>query len=258
MDLQLQQKTAIVTGGSRGIGKAIAMCLAAEGCRVAICAREQNALAATAQELQSQGREVLALPLDLAGPGQAQKLVEEAHQRFGRIDILINNVGGNRRGAFETRSEAEWDEIIELNLRTHIRASRAAIPHMRRQGGGAIIFISSVFGRESGGEGLSIYNATKSAVISLAKIMAVELAKDNIRVNSVAPGSIRFPGGSWDKRVQQDPQAMAEFVKREIPMGRFGTAEEVAQVVTFLASERASWVSGACLNVDGCQSRSLI
>jgi 3-oxoacyl-[acyl-carrier protein] reductase len=258
MDLGLSQKVALVTGGSRGIGKAIAMGLAAEGCRVAICAREQKALEITAREIEQHGREVLALSLDLARKESAHELVDETCKHFGGLDILINNIGGNRRGAFETRSDEEWDEIITLNLTAHIRVSRAAIPRMRQQARGVIIFISSIFGRESGGEGVSIYNTTKSGVISLAKIMAAELAKYNIRVNSVAPGSIRFPGGSWDKRVQQDPQGMAEFVKREIPLGRFGTAEEVANVVTFLASDKASWVSGACINVDGCQSRSLI
>ncbi|MGH7491526.1 MAG: SDR family NAD(P)-dependent oxidoreductase [bacterium] len=258
MDLGLSHKAALVTGGSRGIGNAIAMSLAAEGCRVAICAREQKALEATAAELRQFGQDVLALPLDLARQENAQKLVDESCKRFGRLDIVINNIGGNRRGAFETRTDEEWEEVLTLNLKAHIRVSRAAIPHLRQQAGGVIIFIASIFGREAGGEGLSIYNATKSGVISLAKIMAAELARYNIRVNSVAPGSIRFPGGSWDKRVQQDPQGMAEFVKREIPMGRFGTVEEVANVVTFLASEKASWVSGACVNVDGCQSRSLI
>ncbi len=258
MDLGLRQKVAVVTGGSRGIGKSIALSLAAEGCRVAICARQEAALQKAAQEIQSQGAEVLALALDITNPEHATKLVHDTVARFGGIDILVNNAGGNRRGAFAERTDAEWEEVLALNLTSHIRVSRAVIPQLRAQGGGAIIFIASIFGRESGGAGLSIYNTTKAGVISVAKIMAVELAKDNIRVNSVAPGSIRFPGGSWDQRCLQDPQGMAEFVKREIPMGRFGTAEEVANVVTFLASARASWVSGACVNVDGCQSRSLI
>jgi 3-oxoacyl-[acyl-carrier protein] reductase len=136
--------------------------------------------------------------------------------------------------------------------------SRAVIPHLREQNSGVILFISSIFGRESGGANLSIYNTTKSALISLAKVMAVELAPYNIRVNSIAPGSIRFPGGSWDKRCLEDPEGMKAFVAREMPLGRFGTVEEVANVAVFLASERASLVSGACVNVDGCQSRSLI
>lgn len=258
MDLSLRDKVAIITGSSRGLGKAMAMQLAEEGCRVVICARQEAALQETARELQQRGAQVLALTLDITKPEHAQLLARESLARFGRIDILINNAGGNRRGAFAERTDAEWEEVLALNLTAHVRVSRAVIPHMQVQRSGAIIFISSIFGRESGGEGLALYNTTKSGVISLAKIMAVELARDNIRVNSVAPGSIRFPGGSWDKRCLQDPQGMAEFVKREIPLGRFGTAEEVANVVAFLASERASWVSGACVTVDGCQSRSLI
>lgn len=258
MDLGLRDKVAIVTGSSRGLGKAMAARLAEEGCRVVLCARQEAALQATATELQQRGADVLALTLDITNPEHAQVLARESMSRFGGIDILINNAGGNRRGAFAERTDAEWEEVLALNLTAHARVSRAVIPYMQARRNGAIIFISSIFGRESGGEGLALYNTTKAGVISLAKIMAVELARDNIRVNSVAPGSIRFPGGSWDKRCLQDPEGMAEFVKREIPMGRFGTAEEVANVVAFLASERASWVSGACVTVDGCQSRSLI
>lgn len=258
MDLDLKQKVAILTGGSRGIGKGIALALAQEGCHLAICARNAEALQQAAEEMRAHQVKVLPLALDVTQPDQAEQLVEQTAAQFGRIDILINNVGGNRRGEFETTTDQDWQEIIELNLMAHTRLSRAVIPHMRKQGGGAIIFISSIFGRESGGRGLAIYNTTKSAMISLAKIMAVELAPHKIRVNSVAPGSIRFPGGSWDKRCLQDPEGMAEFVKREMPLGRFGTVEEVANVVAFLASERASLVTGACVNVDGGQSRSLI
>ena len=126
---------------------------------------------------------------------------------------------------------------------------------MRARGGGAIVMIASIYGRESGGR--MTYNAVKAAEISLAKSMAQQLARDNIRVNSVAPGSISFPGGSWWKRQQTDPEGMAEFVRRELPFGRFGRAEEVGDVVAFLASPRASWISGASVTVDGCQSRSL-
>ena len=127
---------------------------------------------------------------------------------------------------------------------------------MQRRGGGAIVMIASIWGRESGGR--MTYNAVKAAEISLAKSLAQQLAPHNIRVNSVAPGSILFPGGSWHTRQQADPEAIAEFVKRELPFGRFGRAEEVGAVVAFLASPRASWISGACLPVDGCQSRSNI
>jgi 3-oxoacyl-[acyl-carrier protein] reductase len=141
---------------------------------------------------------------------------------------------------------------------SHVRASRAAVPAMKEAGGGVILFVTSIFGREAGGKGLALYNTTKSALISVAKIMALELAADGIRVNSIAPGSIRHPGGSWDRRCLEDPEGMAKFVETNLPIGRFGTAEEVADVVAFLASDRASLVTGACLNVDGGQSRSLI
>ncbi|MFW5955416.1 MAG: SDR family NAD(P)-dependent oxidoreductase, partial [Rhodothermales bacterium] len=171
---------------------------------------------------------------------------------------LVNNAGGNRRKPFVETTDEDWDAVTELNVSGHLRASRTAIPYMKQAGGGAIIFVSSIFGREAGGPGLSIYNTTKSAVISAAKIMAVELARDGIRVNSVAPGSIRFPGGSWDRRVKEDPEGMAEFVATNIPLGRFGRSDEVADLVVYLASERASLITGACINIDGGQSRSLI
>jgi 3-oxoacyl-[acyl-carrier protein] reductase len=168
----------------------------------------------------------------------------------------VNNVGLGRGTDIVGTTDEEWFETFDQTLFPAIRASRMAVPHLRRRGGGAIVMIASIWGRESGGR--MTYNAVKAAEISLAKSMAQQLAKDNIRVNSVAPGSIRFPGGSWDRRVQEDPAAMEEFVRREIPFGRFGRPEEVGAVVAFLVSPRASWISGASVTVDGCQSRSLI
>ena len=258
MDLGLTDKVALVTGGSRGIGQGIATALAEEGCRLVTCARGEEALAEAADALRARGAEVLALPLDLTDAGAPARLVEVAAEHYGRLDIVVNNIGGNRRKPFAETTDDDWEAILDLNLRAHIRTSRAALPHLRAVGGGAILFVSSIFGREAGGPGLSIYNTTKSALISLAKIMALELAEDGIRVNSLAPGSIRFPGGSWDRRVKADPEAMAQFVADNLPVGRFGTVEEVANVAAFLCSERASLVTGTCLNVDGGQSRSLI
>jgi len=258
MDLHLQGKTAIVTGGSRGIGSYIAKRLAAEGCRLAICARGEEQLQQTTSDLETAGAEVLPLLLDVTDQGAIQRLVSETVERFGGVDILINNVGGNRRGAFADLSDNDWESVLDINFKVHQRASREVIPVMRDAGGGVILFIASIFGREAGGKGLAIYNATKSALISLAKIMAMELAGEGIRVVSLAPGSIRFPGGSWDKRCLEDPEGMAEFIEQNLPIGRFGTAEEVADVAAFLVSERASLITGACVNVDGGQSRSLI
>ncbi len=258
MDLGLRNKVVVITGASRGIGKGIAAGFAAEGSKLVICARDEKVLKQTAGELRGSGAEVLELALDITVPGSAEKLVDAAVQKFGTIDVLVNSAGGNRRGLFADTKDEDWQENMELNFMAHTLVSRAVIPAMKKQQSGSIIFITSIFGRESGGPTLSIYNSTKSAMISLSKVMAAELAGDGIRVNNVAPGSIRFPGGSWDKRVIQDPEGMKEFIKRELPIGRFGTVEEVANVVTFLASERASLVTGASINVDGGQTRSII
>lgn len=258
MNLELKDKVAVVTGASRGLGRAIALRLAEEGCHLSICGRQAEPLHAAAAEMSAQGVEVLALPLDVCATGAPQQLINETVNRFGGLDCLVNNVGGNRRGRFEDVTDEDWEAVLDVNFRVHLRASRAAIAHMRTRGGGSILFIASIFGREAGGAGLSVYNATKSAAISAAKIMALELASDRIRVNALAPGSIRFPGGSWDRRVKSDPEGMKAFVAQNLPIGRFGRAEEIADVAAFLLSERASLVTGACLNVDGGQSRSLI
>ncbi len=259
MDLELRDKVALVTGASRGIGKAIARELATEGCQVAICARTPEDLEQAAAEIGgSEPERVLAIPLDLTQTGAAERFASESIQAFGGVDILVNNLGGNRRKPFEETTDEDWHELLELNLLAGLRLSRCVIPEMKRRGGGSIIFIASLFGREAGGPGLSLYNATKSVVISAAKIMALELAPVGIRVNSVAPGSIRFPGGSWDRRVNEDPEGMAKFVEENLPLGRFGWAEEVASLVAYLASPQASLITGACVAVDGGQGRSLI
>jgi 3-oxoacyl-[acyl-carrier protein] reductase len=258
MDLGLSGKVAIVTGGSRGIGRGIVEALVAEGVRIVTCARGEGPLQTFASELVARGAEIEPLVLDLADADAGARLVDAATQRWGGVDIVVNNVGGNRRKPFEETTDADWNELFDLNVGTAFRVTRAAIPELRARGSGSIIFIASIFGREAGGPGLSIYNTTKSAMISAARIMALELASSGIRVNSVAPGSIRFPGGSWDRRVQEDPEGMARWVDQNLPLGRFGTVEEVANVVTFLASPRASLLTGTCIPVDGSQGRSLI
>jgi len=258
MDLKLDGKVAIVTGASRGIGKAIASSLAAEGCNLLVCARGEEGLADAVQELKGIGGKVESMVLDITDPSAPEKLTQHAKDAFGRIDVLVGNVGGNRRKPLVDTTDEDWNDIIQLNLMSHIRCSREVVPVMKENEGGSIVFISSIFGREAGGPGLSIYNTTKSALISMAKIMAIELASEGVRVNTVAPGSIRFPGGSWDRRVKSDPEGMKVFIEQNLPLGRFGRADEVADVVTFLASERASLITGACITVDGSQSHSLI
>ncbi len=259
MDLQLTDRTAIVTGSTRGLGFATARALLAEGCNVTICARGEAGLAEAVGQLRTLpgGNErILAIQADLATDKGVADIVMRTVETFGGLDILVNNVGLARGAGITDTTDAQWQEAFDQTLFPAIRASRMAVPHMRRRGGGSIVMIASIYGRESGGR--MTYNAVKAAEISLAKSMAQQLARDNIRVNSVAPGSILFPGGSWDRRQREDPAGITDFVSRELPFGRFGRPEEVGAVVAFLVSPCASWISGASVPVDGCQSRSLI
>jgi 3-oxoacyl-[acyl-carrier protein] reductase len=258
MDLQLADKVAIVTGSSRGLGFASATALAAEGAAVTICGRGAERLEAAREAIAAAtGRpdRVLAVRCDVAAAEGPADLVARTAERFGGVDILVNNVGLGKGGGLLDTPDAVWQEAFDQTLYPALRASRAVLPHMQARGG-VILFIASIWGRESGGR--MTYNAVKAAEISLSKALARELAPQGIRVNAVAPGSILFPGGSWHQRQQADPEGIAEFVKRDLPFGRFGTADEVGQVVAFLASPRASWISGACIPVDGCQGRSNI
>jgi 3-oxoacyl-[acyl-carrier protein] reductase len=259
MNLELTDKVAIVTGSSRGLGFASARALLAEGCRVCICSRGQERLNQAAAELRDEvgsDERVLTVNADLTQVAGVESVVRETVSRFGALDILVNNVGRAGGGGILEASDDDWASAFEDTLYPAIRASRLAVPHMRERGGGVILIIASIWGRESGGR--MTYNAVKAAEISLAKALAQQLAADNIRVNSVAPGSILFPGGSWHRRQDEDPEGMATFVRENLPFGRFGRAEEVGEVVAFLSSPRASWVSGSSITVDGCQSRSLI
>ena len=256
MDLGLHEKVAIVTGSSRGIGLAIAKALAAEGCRVCVCARGEERLREAVQEVAAvagDARRVLPVVADVTQTDGVRSVIEGAVAAFGGLDILVNNVGlGGGGGLLET-SDEQWQEAFEFTLLPAVRASKVAVPQMRQRGGGVIVIIASIFGREAGGR--MTYNTMKAAGISLAKSLAQQLASSNIRVNSVSPGSILFEGGSWWRRQQTDPVGIAEFVTRELPFGRFGRPEEVGDAVAFLCSARASWISGASIVVDGCQSR---
>ena len=256
MNLGLTNKVAVVTGSSRGLGLATAKSLAAEGCRVCISARGEERLRDAAAEVSraaGDANRVLAVAADLTTGDGVQSVVERATSAFGGLDILVNNLGVAGGAGLLDTSDEQWQEAFDQTLIPAIRASRLAVPHMQRRGGGVIVIVASIFGREAGGR--MTYNAVKAAEISLAKSLAQQLASSGIRVNSVSPGSILFEGGSWWRRQQAAPAAIAEFVKRELPFGRFGRAEEVGDVIAFLCSDRASWISGTSIVVDGCQSR---
>ena len=256
MELGLDDKVALVTGASRGIGRAIALALAGERARVVLCARNQGDLDAAVAEARRRGggeQAAIGVVADVTTAGGVAALIDAATGAYGGIDIVVNNVGGSGARHFDATDEVDLQDILGRNLFPALRVSRAALPHLRARGGGAIVLVASIYGRESGG-GPS-YNVAKAAEISLGKAMARDLAGDNIRVVSVAPGSILFPGGGWERRQKADPDGIAAFVAREIPFGRFGRPEEIGDVVAFLCSPRASWITGACVPIDGGQSR---
>jgi 3-oxoacyl-[acyl-carrier protein] reductase len=253
------ERIAIVTGGSRGIGLGIARAFAADGYRVAIAARGREALARAADELGSVGPDrVLAIAEDLTERAAAQRVVDAVVSAWGAVDVVVNNVGGNRRMPFDGTTDTDWDDLLELNLLSAVRLTRAALPHMRGRAGANVLHVASIWGREAGAAGLGLYVTTKAALIGLSKALAVELAPDGLRSNVIAPGSILFPGGGWARRVAAEPDAMAAFVEQEMPLGRFGTTEEVAALALFLASPAASLITGSCIAADGAQGRTLI
>jgi len=254
MDLDLKGRAALVTGSSRGIGRAIATALAREGVRVCLSARGAEGLEATAAELRASGAEVLTVAGDVATPEGAAAAVDTAVRAFGALDVLVNNVGGSGGvGAFDVATAPQWKDVLDRNLLAAVWCSQHAVEHMKARGGGCIVHINSIYGREYGTS--APYTTAKAGLTALTKEMAIDLARHRIRVNGVAPGSILFPGGSWDRRRQSQPEKVEKLVREELPWGRFGTPEEVADVVVFLCSERARWVTGATIPVDGGQGR---
>jgi 3-oxoacyl-[acyl-carrier protein] reductase len=247
MRIDLTGRRALVAGGSRGIGYAIATSFAAAGADVAICARQPAALETAAAALKALGHRVSARPCDVSRAEEVRNWVEAAAQDLGGIDILVNNASGFGR----SDDEAGWAVSIQIDLMAPVRACHAALPWLERQGG-SIIHISSISGLAASVR-TPPYGAVKAAIMEYTQTQALALAGKRIRVNCIAPGSIFFKGGLWERNQQQNP-ALYERILASIPSGRYGTPEEIAQVATFLVSDQASWVTGQTIAVDGGQS----
>jgi 3-oxoacyl-[acyl-carrier protein] reductase len=246
MQLDLNGRNAVIAGGSRGIGRSIALAFARAGANVSICARGEAALRATEKELVQFGRKVHAATCDLADSGAVASYIGAAAQALGGIDILVNNASGFGL----SDDEAGWSASINVDLLAPVRASRAALPFLE-QARGSIIHISSISGLTHSAR-TPPYGAVKAALIQLTLSQAASLAGKGIRVNCIAPGSIEFPGGSWEQRKTSDPK-LYESIRRSIRFGRLGTPEEIANVALFFASSAASWVTGQTIAVDGGQ-----
>ena len=261
MDLGLRGKVALVPASSQGLGKAVALAFAREGARLAICSRRLDAIEATAEEARRLGAEVLALAADLTRAEDIANLVQRTVERFGGVDILITNAGGPPAGRFDDFDDAAWQTGYELTLLSAIRLIRAALPSMRQRGGGVIITMTSSSIKQPISN-LILSNVFRAGVAALAKTLADELAPDNIRVNNVVPGRIATERvAQLDQanaaRLGVDVETVRQSMLAQIPLRRYGEPEEFADAVVFLASERASYITGATLQVDGGMIRSL-
>ena len=258
MDLGISGKNALVTGGSRGLGRQAALSLAGEGVNVAICGRTQSTLDKAVGELQALGVKAVGIEADVSDVDGMDALHQQAVSDLGEIDILVNNAGGTRsRDDITGTSLEDFKATFDLNLFGGFQLMKAAIPHMQERGWGRIINIASIWGRESGGN--VSYMSAKAALIGATKHTAQALAKDGILVNSIAPGSIAHDQGSWE-RFQNDntPEFVAAFIEQTLPMGKFGWPEPVGDLIAFLSSDRGGLITGACIVVDGGQSYSMI
>ncbi len=265
MDLGVQDKVALVTGGSKGIGRAIALELAREGARVAICAREKSAIEKAVRELERRGGEAFGHQADVTRPDEIARFVKATVERFHRLDIVVNNAGGIGRFArFPDLTDADWEGALSLNLMSAVRVARETLPWLAKSHG-CLITIATIGGRQPDGA-WPHYDAAKAAVINLSKALADEAAPHGVRVHCVCPGPVWTP--SWDEEVaemaatlglsrQQAADRKRAQIEPRVPLGRIGAPKDVAPFVAFLASARAAWMTGTCTSVDGGLTRSV-
>jgi 3-oxoacyl-[acyl-carrier protein] reductase len=255
MDFGIKGQGAIVAAASRGLGRACAIALAAEGVNVAVFARDLDALNETVAATREHGVEAVAIQADVTEPDQIRQVVERAASEFGRLDILVCNAGGPPPGTFATTDEEQWELAFQLSLMSVVRLVNAALPHMRRQGGGRIMNLLSTSVREPI-DGLILSNSIRPGVIGLAKTLSQELGPDHITVNNIITGSIMTDRqrSLRERTAQQLGITVEEAIKRvekNIPLGRLGEPEELAALVAFLASRQAAYITGASIPVDG-------
>lgn len=259
MDLGLRDKFALVTGGSHGIGRAIALALAAEGCNVAICARNAERVRQTTREIEARGVAGIGISADVMTVADIEHVAGTVVRSWGTVHILINNVGGGGRWGsdrVEETSEEVWLDVYNKNALAAVRFTMRFVPYMCKQKWGRVVTITSLYGKEGGGR--PWFNMAKSAQVALMKNLAMQkdLVRDGITFNSVAPGGIMIPDTGWEEELKADPARFREKTDRDFPLGRLGTPEEVANVVVFVCSEGAALLNGACIAVDGGESRS--
>ena len=254
MDLKLKDKVVLITGGTNGLGLRTARAFAEEGCHVSTCSVDDDEiLKKTEKELCSRGIKAIVMRADVCVPEDAELVVSETVNRLGGIDILINNVGRRYGDGLFKATDDDWIKTFDNILFQSIRMIRLSAPHIRKRGGGSVINIASVSGwlpqLSVGGQ----YSSSKASLIFLAEHLALELAHDNIRVNTISPGSMISPDGIWEKWRQKNPESFEEYQREGFPMGRLGSPEEVADIIVFVASPRANWINGRHIQVDGLQ-----